>query len=109
VRFRGGGSEAVTFQDDIILDQTRPTVTRATASSIRRTGRIAVVRFSTQATDRVSGVAQQQVTATKTRPGLWSAYRRSSAARVPARSQVLYVRVRDRAGNLSAWRLISLA
>jgi hypothetical protein len=107
VRFTGAYAvgPAQTFQDDIILDQTRPVVSAvsvvpagaAVSAGLRR------VRVRIRARDNASGVGRMQVSASKRRPGAWQRYRTSASMRVRAGGAV-HVRVQDRAGNLSAWR-----
>ena len=93
VRF-GNGTQ--TFQDDIILDQTDPAITRA-----RATG----TRVLLKARDATSGVAEMQISASKARPGKWVRFR--SAAKFPLRKgKKAHIRVRDRAGNRSKWKSV---
>jgi hypothetical protein len=105
VRFTGGNLTSETFQDDIILDQTAPKVTAAALSSGAgsRPSAAAVkkVTLKIAAKDNVSGVARMQVTTSKRRPGKLRRYAKRVKVK-PARAY--YVRVRDRAGNLSRWR-----
>ena len=89
--------------DDIVLDERRPVVTSARlVSSSRRRARASGLRVRVWARDRVSGVASVQVTTRRARPGKWRRYRRNTT--YATRGRRSYVRVRDRAGNRSAWR-----
>ena len=103
-----------TFTDDIILDETAPTVTSATASTpgtpgaafaaaSRRTYRVRVA-----ARDGTSGVGGLQVTSNRRRPGRLREFARRSRVRKSVRfrtsSRRIFVRVRDAAGNDSRWR-----
>ena len=110
VRFGGpGGTSAVTFTDDIILDQTAPTIGQATiAGASAATARAAVAkrRFTLRlrARDNASGVRQVQLSANRRRPAKPRAYKAKlviRAARAPR-----FVRVRDGAGNYSKWRVL---
>jgi hypothetical protein len=121
LRFDGS---PLTFQDDIILDETAPVVRSATvrgngsaaasgarASRIRPHASAAATSRHTfvvhvKARDETSGLRSVQVTANRHKPGRARPYR--SALRVRSASARLWVRVRDRAGNRSAWRRASL-
>ena len=106
-RFLPSAVQGLTFQDDIILDETPPKVTAATVAGASSAGagtaRAArAFKLRVRASDNVSGVRGLQVTANKRRPGRLKRYRRTlrvSAAKLP-----LYVRAKDRAGNFSRWR-----
>ena len=112
VRF---GSSSQTFTDDIILDQTKPTVTSATVSRVRLATSAAVAaaaaskrrtyRVRIRAKDATSGVAKVQFAVRSKRhpsaPRKFKRISRYTGARAPR-----YVRVRDRAGNYSRWRSI---
>ena len=103
VRFEGGESGRETYQDDIILDDTPPQVTAAvvlsspngTASTAARS-----VRIRIKAKDRTSGVRLIQLARKKSTPNKARRFRRT----IRASGHPRYVRVRDRAGNLSKWR-----
>jgi hypothetical protein len=113
VRF---GSSSQTFTDDIILDQTKPTISSATvdASGARlRAAAVAEVaashgrtyRVRVRAGDATSGVGKVQFAA--------RSKRHPSAARKFARIIMYkgtrapkYVRVQDQAGNYSRWRSV---
>jgi hypothetical protein len=108
VRFMTGPFPSQTFTDDIILDETPPTVQLATLGSgppARAATAAARKRRWTvrvRARDSNSGVAGLYVTANKRKPGKLLRYR----TRVTVRSvkPPRFVRARDRAGNLSRWR-----
>jgi dipeptidyl aminopeptidase/acylaminoacyl peptidase len=102
VRFTGGDSGPETYQDDIILDQTRPHV--ASASARPRSSRARTYRLSISARDATSGLAKMQVTSTKRKPGKLLKFKRRST--FTSRSRRIYVRVTDRAGNFSAWKRV---
>jgi len=107
VRF---GSSNQTFTDDIILDETAPRVVSARlvapgAGSASAATRQRLYRLRLRAYDRTSGVASVQVAVTKRRPLRMQRFHkviRVRSAKVPR-----FVRVRDRAGNLSRWRRIA--
>ena len=89
-----------TFRDDIVLDQRRPTVATARLAGRTRGGR---VRVSLKARDWTSGVRSAQFAQVRNRP--WRSvkfHRRLTVRRVPD-----WVRVRDRAGNLSHWNRVA--
>ncbi|MEA2386573.1 MAG: hypothetical protein QOJ22_747 [Thermoleophilaceae bacterium] len=101
------GGPPVTFQDDIILDQTRPVVTLAetveapaAAAAARR------YRLRIGARDSVSGVADMQVATKRRHRGRWRKFARRTSIRTAAAGA--FVRVRDHAGNKSRWRRVDL-
>jgi hypothetical protein len=104
IRYSGGSQTSETFTDDIILDETPPTVTAATLSggpAAARAAAAANVTLKIAAKDNVSGVGRMQVTTSKRKPGKLLAFKRTIKVK---RAKAYYVRVRDRAGNLSRWR-----
>jgi hypothetical protein len=100
VRFSGGGSGPETYQDDIILDRSRPVVeaARIAAKASRYSIRL-------RARDRVSGLKTVQVAGRVLHPGRQFSYR--TTVRVRSAAPPRWVRVRDRAGNWSHWRRLS--
>lgn len=109
VRFGGlGGTSAVTFTDDIILDQTAPTISQATlggaSSSAARAAALRRFTLRTRARDNASGVKQLQLATTKRRPAKPRAFKRRLVIR--AAKAPRFVRVRDGAGNFSKWRAL---
>lgn len=114
-RFVGGTSGPETYQDDIILDQTRPTVLSATAGSasggsarLDASARAAAKTYKVvlKASDKTSGVSRMQITHRKAKPGPWVAYKKKSKVKSPKAK--IFVRVLDRAGNPSAWKRVKL-
>jgi hypothetical protein len=102
------GAEVV-VSDDIVLDQRRPSVLGARARLPRRRHRAA--RVSIRARDTLSGVAAVQVARSRARAAVaarpwhrWHRGRRYAAPRARA-----WVRVRDRAGNVSHWRHVRMS
>jgi hypothetical protein len=89
-RFDG---ETQTFTDDIVLDETAPTLLSATFA--------AKSRVSIAARDRTSGLRWYQLTSRKAHPGKRHRFHRT--VRYKGRPRKLYVRVFDRAGNGSRW------
>lgn len=83
--------QPVVVSDDIVLDQTVPSVVSA---SVTRSLRV-------RARDARSGVAKMQVTRNRSHPGSWRRFRSKSAP--PRGHRKLYVRVADGAGNVSRW------
>ncbi len=109
VRTHGVVPEPV-VADDIVLDETRPTIVSAVVvPAVARlraaTGRQAARRLRVVARDRTSGVRRVQLARSTRRPRAWQPVR-SSRAVVPLTSGARWVRVADRAGNRSAWRRI---
>lgn len=112
VRFQGGGAGLETYQDDIILDQTDPEVVEASfgggasasSATISRSKkpkkRSATLRI--RAKDNVSGVLSMQIKLNKGKPRKWQSFK--SSIGLTGRSGRISVRVRDRAGNVSAWK-----
>lgn len=99
VRFDGPGLDPNrTFTDDIILDQTAATVRTARVLHRSRRG----VRVALRARDATSGVKTAQFARVRSQPWRRIGYRR----RVTVRRTPRWVRVRDRAGNVSPWRSV---
>jgi hypothetical protein len=102
VRFLAGPFVTDSFSDDIVLDETEPAVLGVTARVSRtRVGRVLRIR----ARDNVSGVAGVQVSvgARATRRRFQAFTRDPLVVRRPGR---IWVRVRDGAGNMSAWKSV---
>jgi len=110
------GGQAQTFTDDIILDQTKPTVSAATvagpgaAASSTRVAHTSAAndrtyRVRIRAKDNTSGVARVQF-ATSNRRHTTPLLRFASVTRYKGTNAPKYVRVQDRAGNYSRWRPI---
>ncbi|HWH13643.1 MAG TPA: hypothetical protein VNT51_02785 [Miltoncostaeaceae bacterium] len=109
------GVDDVQYTDDIILDQTAPVILAARmappsgAGALARRGpRARPVSVILRARDNLSGVADVQVARSRTASTPWRAYRTRVAATPGARGSV-FVRVRDAAGNVSAWREVRTA
>ena len=110
VRFAGAaGTSPLTFSDDIILDQTAPTISGATlvGSGQVTAARLTIRRFGVRvrARDNASGVKRVQFATNTRRPGKLLAYKR--VVRLRAVLAPRFVRVRDGAGNFSKWRRIT--
>jgi PKD repeat protein len=109
VRFVRGLTVSETYTDDIILDERAPLVTSAQVSAPASTD---APLLALRARDRgPSGVASVQVSNNRQRPH--ARFRRYRATvkltslkgeRLLHADKPIYVRVRDGAGNLSAWR-----
>ena len=97
VRFTGGKSGAETYQDDIILDETAPSLKRVDLKPARRGAKLIVA-----AIDKTSGVSAMQITGEKNHPGKWKKFKRKRS--VADSGSAVFVRVRDRAGNRSRWK-----
>ena len=108
VRFRRGATVSETYTDDIILDQRPPSVLKAVVRQGRKAPTLRV-----KARDRgPAGLKAVQATNDRRRPkAAFRRFRRAvklskrSGERRLSLSRPVYVRVRDRAGNLSAWRI----
>jgi hypothetical protein len=106
LRFAGFGAGQETYQDDIILDETPPTVASAEIRSLGQPKLVATrkakrFRLRLKAKDNLSGLGEMQVAANRRRPSPWRPY---SASVSLADRRLVWVRVRDRAGNASRWR-----
>ena len=116
LRFDG---HSQTFQDDIILDETRPTLGRPTFVAPKASvagpaarSRTRTYRIRLRATDNASGVIGYQTAIRRSRPERLRRFSRRarsvrSTVRVRARTGRLYVRVRDAASNNSKWRRVA--
>ena len=114
VRFLSGPFVTDSYSDDIILDETRPRVTAARARTARSSGRkparagtVQLRRLvSVRARDNLSGVASIQVSVgRRNRRTRFQPY--TSGGVVVRGAGRIWVRVRDGAGNLSPWRVVS--
>ncbi len=111
VRFSGGTAGPETYQDDIILDQTKPTIETGTATPASATSRRAagttrhVYRVRVTAKDKTSGVHRMQITHRKSRPGDWLRYKKTRS--YASNKKKVLVRVQDRASNVSRWKRIA--
>jgi hypothetical protein len=103
VRFQGGESGPETYQDDIILDQTPPTIDGVRAAA-RGSGDARSYQLRIRASDELSGVAQMQITNNTAEPGDLVPF--ETKTQVRSRSRKLLVRVQDEAGNFSPWRKV---
>ncbi len=112
--FNGGGNR---YTDDIILDETAPVISSATVGdaggssilglhSLSIRGHARKVTLRVRARDRTSGVARIQVGPRKSRKLKKLKFR--SRIRVNAPGRKLWVRVFDRAGNGSRWKLVRI-
>jgi hypothetical protein len=103
VRFLGGQSGPETYQDDIILDQTPPSIDGVRAVA-RGSGDARSYHLKIRASDELSGVAQMQITNDTADPGDLVPF--AAKTQVRTRSRKLLVRVQDLAGNFSPWRKV---
>ena len=107
VRFLPSAIAGLTFQDDIILDETPPKVQSASlagaaSASGARISKARKWKLRVKATDKTSGVAGIQATASKRKPGKVIRYKRKLTVKSAKRPK--FVRAKDRAGNYSRWR-----
>jgi hypothetical protein len=115
IRYAG---DPTTYTDDIILDQTAPTLSSASgeaATLLARKGRFAAlvpkpaIKLKLSASDKTSGVGTVQVTADKTKAGVSAKFSTSVTLLKPSTTtKTFYVRVKDKAGNNSAWKTITV-
>jgi hypothetical protein len=105
VRFSGTCIDpSQTFQDDIILDETPPTLSAPTVRAPAK-GRRGALTLRLKAADKVSGVKRVEVRRRHKRI-LIAAYKRKLRLKGAARN--LTVRVTDGAGNASRWKKVKV-
>jgi hypothetical protein len=111
VRFQRGLTTSDTYIDDVILDESRPSVASARVTPAERAH---APLLTLHAHDRgLAGVGGVQITNDRRNPkAKYRAYRpkvklvqQRGYRRLNIR-RTLFVRVRDRAGNVSAWRIV---
>jgi len=118
------GSQSSTNTDDIILDTTAPTMTGTTASStapssgavtvagVRTAAAKGGVRMTVRASDKNSGIGKVQVKTSAsgriTDIETSSPKATSRTVRVNTKKTRLWVRVVDRAGNVSKWVTVTV-
>lgn len=101
----GYGWQKQTYTDDIILDTVKPVVVSASLSGSGAATLAGPRMVRVKAKDNKSGLASIQVSAGKPRKSAKVLKYRKS---VPApKSSTVFVRVRDGAGNWSAWKAVS--
>jgi hypothetical protein len=114
-RFGGGpNSTGQTYQDDIVPDEAAPTLTSArlvaspaapmTRSQRAHRARRPRVVLAVRAEDAISGLQGLQVAVNPGRPAPWRPY--ALALRLGG-SRPAWLRVRDVAGNVSAWARVA--
>ena len=116
VRFRGTDGAAQTYTDDIILDETAPTIESATVSAVGDSARAASAaavrirgyRVRLAAADKQSGVVRLEVSSSPHKAGKIVRVRRSKRVTKSivfrSRSSTAYVRAEDAGGNFTRWR-----
>jgi hypothetical protein len=106
VRFSGPCLDpSQTFQDDIILDETAPTLSTPTVRAPAKGRRRGALTLGLKATDNASGVKRVEVRRRHKRI-LVAAYKRR--LRLKGTPQHLTVRVTDGAGNTSRWKQVKV-
>lgn len=115
VRFRSGPFVSETYTDDIILDELAPELTSARLATPNRPPRATRVArmashprrrwvLSVRARDSISGLARMQITSDRRRRRV-PTRRFGRRVTVVSKAERLWVRVLDRAGNASRWRV----
>jgi hypothetical protein len=113
VWFLGSDYEAIPYQDGIILDTTAPALTSAVVAKTTGTGPVlgtganATYGVTLRASDFGSGLAYVQVVTSKTAATKWVGYIAKTKWR-GKKGLTVYVRVKDVAGNVSAWKTVKL-
>jgi hypothetical protein len=97
VRF---GTSTQTYSDDIVLDTIAPVISKA--RGVASTNRY---RLEISASDENSGLGTLQIATSQTSPGPLLAY--TTRPTYQGTSPPQWVRVRDNAGNFSAWHAIT--
>ena len=115
VRFNGSGIDTTkTYSDDIILDTTAPVVESSSATAVS-----GAIEVSLKATDDITGVDKVQIkngttTVTKNYDSTVSVTEKelgltvSTASVKKTDSSTIEIRVSDKAGNFSAYQLLSV-
>jgi hypothetical protein len=102
VRYRAANYAPSTVSDTIVLDRVVPRVTSVSSRVIARQGRLRRLSVNPSASGTGSQVRAYQVTSRTSWTGAWRIWKQPFTLTTSA--GVLYVRVRDAAGNVSAWR-----
>ncbi|MFM8871741.1 MAG: hypothetical protein ACKOFD_09215, partial [Actinomycetota bacterium] len=113
------GSTSTPYQDDIILDTTAPTMTSATATSTTSSPTAVTaaaarggVRMTVRASDKNSGIGTVQVKTSSrgrvTDVPTSNPRATSRIVRINTTKKTLWVRVVDRAGNVSKWVTVTV-
>jgi hypothetical protein len=108
-----------TISDDIILDTTIPIVETASAAdqsvsaqgltSLRSVVKLQSVKINLSASDNKSGVDKLQYSTKKSATGaVTRTYSKSFSASLNPNISTIYLRVKDKAGNWSAWKTIAI-
>jgi hypothetical protein len=108
-----------TLSDDIILDTTIPIVETASAAdqsvsaqgltSLRSVVKLQSVKINLSASDNKSGVDKLQYSTKKSATGaVTRTYSKSFSASLNPNISTIYLRVKDKAGNWSAWKTIAI-
>lgn len=102
VRFTGSAMGTLTRSDAITLDTARPTaVVTDTTTTARYADGSRSVRVAIRASGTGSPLVGCQIASDTLSPGAWRAW--ANPVTVRTRATTLWVRVRDRAGNVSPW------
>ena len=102
VRFRAATYVDQVAADSILLDRKAPVVGTPSAKVVARAPGKRTVQVTISVSGTGSGVRAYQVTSNRASPGSWRTW--AKPFRVTTGASVLYVRIRDAAGLVSAWR-----
>lgn len=104
VRFTGGTRDGQQFSDDIVLDKTAPAF--RTTKLVKKSATKVTVKVT--ASDRQSGLKRMEFAARKSGKVTHArAYRASFTVGKGQRASYRWVRLYDRAGNVSGWRKLA--
>jgi PKD repeat protein len=114
VRFRGGDAGRETYTDDIILDETPPTLSAATAeptdADAAQAAAKRVYKIMLRGKDNAAGITRAQFARSKSGSKVNVKLGRATkvSKRIGARSATMpkWTRIQDAAGNFSKWRRI---
>lgn len=110
LRYRGAGSDTLTFSDDIILDELAPSLEAATVDSSRSRAAAARARryLHVRGTDENAGIVRVEVSSSRRRAGRFYRVTRTRHLRRTIKLRpgrvARVARVEDAAGNFSRWR-----
>lgn len=125
VRFVNEGGASPTLEDDVLVDATAPSLLSATFVGAGRRPQDVVLTVSkqeakrmlktrqrswitVQSTDDLSGLQWMQYAPTRTTPFAWRSFIPRASVRVRRGATFVWLRVADRAGNVSRWMKVPI-